>query len=158
MAAFCKGDFEKQAKDAGADIVGGDDLLKKVAEGWCDFDVAVTTPDMMRDLAKLGKVLGPRGLMPNPKSGTVTTEIAKAVKELKAGKIEFRMDKLAGIKGSVGKLSFEDKALAENIKVFIETIISSNPKALKSQNIKNISVSSTMGPGVKLDMSQFKTV
>ena len=156
VAVFCKGDFETQAKEAGADYVGGDELLKKVSDGWVDFDVAVTTPDMMKDLAKLGKVLGPRGLMPNPKSGTVTTEIAKAVKELKAGKIEYRMDKQSGVKGPVGKLSFSEENLVENINAFIKAVISSNPKLQKIQNVKSIAISSTMGPGIKLDTGQFR--
>ncbi|MBD3379448.1 MAG: 50S ribosomal protein L1 [Candidatus Omnitrophica bacterium] len=156
VAVFCKGDFEKQAKEAGADFVGGDDLIKKVSDGWLDFDVAVTTPDMMRELAKLGKVLGPRGLMPNPKSGTVTTEISKAVSELKAGKIEYRMDKQSGIRGPVGKLSFDTNAIVENIRAFIKAIMGSNPKFQKIQTIKSIAVSSTMGPGLKLDKNQFK--
>ena len=157
IAVFCKGDFEKQAKEAGADFVGSDDLLKKVADGWTDFDVAITTPDMMKDLAKLGKVLGPRGLMPNPKSGTVTTDIAKAVGELQAGMIEYRLDKQSGIKGPVGKLSFDEAQLFDNISVFIKAVLGSNPKLQKMQNIKSIAISSTMGPGVKLDKNQFRT-
>ena len=156
IAVFCKGDFEAKAKEAGAEFVGSDDLIKKVQDGWCDFDVAVTTPDMMKELARLGKVLGPRGLMPNPKSGTVTTDIAKAVKELQAGKIEFRMDKQSGIKGPVGKLSFEENALVENIRSFIKTVMGSNPKLQKIQNWKSIAISSTMGPGLRLDRGQFK--
>lgn len=156
VAVFCKGDFAKKAADAGADHVGSDDLIKKVAEGWCAFDVAVATPDMMKDLAKLGKVLGPRGLMPNPKSGTVTTDIEKAITELKAGKMEFRMDKLSGIKGAVGKLSFEEKAIAENVMVFVTAVINASPKLQRAQNIKSIALSSTMGPGVKLDKGQFR--
>ena len=156
IAVFCKGDYEQQAKDAGADFVGGDDLIKKVAGGWLDFDVAVTTPDMMRELAKLGKVLGPRGLMPNPKSGTVTQDVAKAVKDLQGGKIEYRMDKQSGVKGPVGKLSFEEKALVENVNAFIHAVIESSPKLQKIQNIKSIAISSTMGPGLKLDKNKFK--
>ncbi len=156
VAAFCKGDFAKKAEEAGADFVGADDLIKKVSEGWLDFDVAVTTPDMMKELARLGKVLGPRGLMPNPKSGTVTQDIAKAVNELKAGKIEFRMDKQSGIKGPVGKMSFEDKNLVENISSFIKSVMASTPKLQKIQNIKSIAISSTMGPGLKLDINQFR--
>ncbi|MCK4852129.1 MAG: 50S ribosomal protein L1 [Candidatus Omnitrophica bacterium] len=156
IAVFCKGDFEKKAREAGAEHVGGDDLIKKVSEGWFDFDVAVATPDMMRDLARLGKILGPRGLMPNPKAGTVTTDITKAVTELKAGKIEFRIDKLSGIKGPVGKLSFEGKALVENIRIFITAVLNSNPRLQKPQNIKSIAVSSTMGPGLKLEKGQFR--
>jgi len=156
IAVFCKGDFEKQAVAAGADYVGGDDLIKKVSTGWLDFDVAVSTPDMMKELAKLGKVLGPRGLMPNPKSGTVTTDIAKAVNELKAGKIEYRMDKQSGVKGPVGKLSFDESALVENIASFIKAVMGSNPKLQKIQNVKSIALSSTMGPGLKLDRNQFR--
>ncbi|MFH1665708.1 MAG: 50S ribosomal protein L1 [Candidatus Omnitrophota bacterium] len=155
IAVFCRGDYVKQAKDAGAEYVGSDELLDKVAGGWADFDVAVATPDMMKDLAKLGKVLGPRGLMPNPKSGTVTTDIAKAVKELHAGKIEYRMDKQSGINGPVGKISFNDAALAENITAFVTAVMGASPKLQKIQNIKSIAVSSTMGPGLKLDKSQF---
>ncbi|MDP8258371.1 MAG: 50S ribosomal protein L1 [Candidatus Aadella gelida] len=156
IAVFCKGELEKKATEAGADFVGSDDLMKKVADGWCDFDVAVTTPDLMRDLAKLGKVLGPRGLMPNPKSGTVTTEIEKIVKELKAGKIEYRMDKQSGIKGPVGKLSFDEAALVENINSFIHAVLGSSNKLQKVQNVKSIAITSTMGPGIKLDINQFR--
>jgi len=156
IAVFCKRDFVKQAQDAGADHVGSDDLMKKVANGWYDFDVAVTTPDMMRELVKLGKILGPRGLMPNPKSGTVTTDIAKVVNELKSGKIEYRMDKQSGVQAPVGKLSFKESALVENISHFIKSIINGNPKLQKIQNIKSIAISSTMGPGVQLDKNQFR--
>ena len=156
IAVFCKGDFEAKAKEAGAEFVGSDELIKKVSEGWCDFDVAVATPDMMKEMARLGKVLGPRGLMPNPKSGTVTTDIAKAVNELQAGKIEYRMDKQSGIKAPVGKLSFEENAIVENIDAFIKAIMNSSPKLQKIQNWKSIAISSTMGPGLKLDMGQFK--
>jgi len=156
IAVFCKGDFQNQAKEAGADFVGGDDLLDKVSKGWCDFDVAVTTPDMMRDLAKFGKILGPRGLMPNPKSGTVTTEIGKAVKELQGGKIEYRMDKQSGVKAPVGKLSFETDALYENVVSFINAVMGANPKLQKMQNIRSIAITSTMGPGIKLDKGIFR--
>ena len=156
VAVFCKGDFEKQAKEAGADFVGSDELMAKVAGGWLDFDVAVSTPDMMRELAKLGKVLGPRGLMPNPKSGTVTTDIAKAVKELKAVKIEYRMVKQSGVKGAVGKISFSDGDLVENIATFIKAVMGASPKLQKIQNVKSIAVSSTMGPGFKLEKNRFR--
>ena len=156
IAVFCKGDNEKIAKEAGADFVGSDELLKKVADGWVDFDVAVTTPDMMRDLAKLGKILGPRGLMPNPKTGTVTQEIEKTINELKAGKIEYRMDKQSGINGPVGKLSFEESFLVANVESFIAAVISSSPKLNKIQNVKSIAVSSTMGPGIMLDPNDFR--
>ncbi|RKY41273.1 MAG: 50S ribosomal protein L1 [Candidatus Makaraimicrobium thalassicum] len=156
IAVFCKGDFEKQAREAGADHVGSDELIKKVSGGWLDFDVAVATPDMMRELARLGKVLGPRGLMPNPKSGTVTTDVAKAVKELQAGKIEYRMDKQSGVKGPVGKLSFSEDALVENVSSFINAVMGSNLKLQKMQNVKSIAISSTMGPGLKLEKSRFR--
>jgi large subunit ribosomal protein L1 len=158
VAVFCKGDFAKEAQEAGADFVGAEDLMQKVSGGWLDFDVAVTTPDMMRELAKLGKVLGPRGLMPNPKSGTVTTEIAKAVKDLKGGKIEYRMDKQSGVKGAVGKLSFSDGQLAENIDSFIKAVMASSPKLQKIHNVKSIAISSTMGAGIKLDKNQYRQV
>ncbi len=156
VAVFCRGDFEKQAREAGADHVGSDDLIKKVSEGWLEFDVAVATPEMMKELARLGKVLGPRGLMPNPKSGTVTTDIATAVKELQAGKIEYRMDKQSGIKGPVGKLSFDEDALTENIVSFIKAVMAASPKLQKIQNIRSIVISSTMGPGLKLEKNQFR--
>jgi len=156
IAVFCKGDFVDQAKEAGADYVGGDELVQKVAGGWMDFDVAVATPDMMRELAKLGKVLGPRGLMPNPKSGTVTTEIGKAVRELQAGKIEYRLDKQSGIKAPVGKLSFSEEVLKENINFFIKAVLTANPKIQKTQSLRSAVISSTMGPGLRLDKSQFR--
>jgi len=156
IAVFCKGEFEEQAKKAGAEHVGSDELIKKVSDGWCEFDVAVATPDMMKELARLGKILGPRGLMPNPKSGTVTTEIEKTVKELQAGKIEYRMDKQSGVKGPVGKLSFDDKKLEENATSFIKAVMGANPKLQKIQNIRSIAVSSTMGPGLRLDRTQFR--
>jgi len=156
IAVFCKKDLEGQARENGADHVGGDELIKKVSEGWLEFDVAVATPDMMKNLARLGKLLGPRGLMPNPKSGTVTTDIAKAVKELKGGKIEYRMDKQSGIKAPVGKLSFDEKALEENINSFMKAIIDNTPKLQKIQNIKSVAVSSTMGPGIRLQKKQFR--
>jgi large subunit ribosomal protein L1 len=156
VAVFCKGEEEKRAKEAGADFVGAEDLAAKIQGGWLDFDVAIATPDMMKDIAKLGKVLGPRGLMPNPKSGTVTQDTAKAIKEVKAGKIEFKMDKQAGIHAPVGKLSFSEEALYANAHTLIEAIMSSNPTGPKGQHIKSLYVSSTMGPGVKLDLAEFK--
>jgi large subunit ribosomal protein L1 len=156
IAAFCKGEEEKKAKDAGADFVGAEELIAKVQGGWCDFDVAVATPDMMKDLAKLGKILGPRGLMPNPKAGTVTTDMAKAIKDLQAGKIEFKMDKQGGIHAPAGKLSFADEALAANCATLIDAIMSSNPQGPKGQHVKSLYVSTTMGPGVKLDLTPFR--
>jgi len=156
IAVFCKGDNVKIAQEAGADFVGSDDLLQKVAGGWVDFDVAVTTPDLMKDLAKLGKVLGPRGLMPNPKTGTVTQEIGKTISELKAGKIEYKMDKQSGINGPIGKLSFEESQLVDNAQSFIIAVMKSSPKLHKIQNVKSIAISSTMGPGVMLDPNEFR--
>ncbi len=156
IAVFCKGEEEKKAKEAGADYVGAEDLIAKVQGGWCDFDVAVASPEMMKDLAKLGKILGPRGLMPNPKAGTVTTDMAKAIKELKAGRIEFKMDKQAGIHAPVGKLSFTEEALFENSRVFIDALMDSNPQGARGQHVKTLYMSTTMGPGVKLDLAEFR--
>lgn len=156
VCVFCKGEEEKKAKDAGADYVGAEDLVNKILGGWTDFDVAVATPDMMRDIARLGKVLGPRGLMPSPKSGTVTTDTAKTVKEVKAGKIEFKMDKQAGIHAALGKLSFSEEALIANASALIEAIMASSPQAHVGQHIKSIFLTTTMGPGVRLDISEFR--
>lgn len=151
VAVFCKGEQVSQAKEAGADIVGGQDLIDKVSSGFLDFDVAVATPDMMKDLARLGKMLGPRGLMPSPKAGTVTAEIAKTVKEVKAGKVEFKMDKLGCINMTVGKRSFTEEALAENAHKLIESIMHAKPAQVKGKFFRTISMSTTMGPGIKLD-------
>jgi len=156
VIVFCKGEEEKRAKGAGADAVGAEDLAAKIQGGWLDFDVAIATPDMMKDIAKLGKVLGPRGLMPNPKSGTVTQDTAKAIKEVKAGKIEFKMDKQAGVHAPVGKLSFTEDALYANAHALIEAIMGSNPSGPKGQHVKSLFISSTMGPGIKLDLAEFR--
>lgn len=156
VAVFCKGEEEKKAREAGADFVGADDLVAKVQGGWCDFDVAVATPDMMKDLARLGKILGPRGLMPNPKSGTVTTDTAKTVKEVKAGKIEFKMDKQAGVHAPLGKVSFTEEALYDNAMLLIDAIMSSNPGGLRGQHVKSLFISTTMGPGLRLDLAEFR--
>jgi large subunit ribosomal protein L1 len=156
VAVFCKGDEERKARDAGADFVGSADLIAKVQAGWCDFDVAVATPEMMKDMAKLGKILGPRGLMPNPKSGTVTLDTAKTVKEVKAGKIEFKMDKQAGIHAPLGKLSFKEDALYANAMSLIDAIMGANPGGMRGQHVKTLYISTTMGPGVKLDLSEFR--
>ena len=150
VIVFCKGELEQKAKDAGADLVGSDDLIEKVSKGFLDFDVVVAAPDMMRDLSKLGKVLGPRGLMPTPKAGTVTTDIDKAVKEVKAGKIEFKSDKQAGIHVGVGKRSFPKEKLLENTKHLIDAINHSKPTAVKGNLIKSASLTTTMGPGLKV--------
>lgn len=154
VAVFCKGEAANFAKDAGADHVGGTDLVTKVAGGWVDFDVAIATPEMMKELSRLGKVLGPKGLMPSPKAGTVTDDVAKAVKECKAGKIEFKMDKQANINCAIGKLSFAPDALTKNATVLISAVYHAKPPAAKGQFIKNVSISSSMGPGIRLDISK----
>lgn len=156
VAVFCKGEYEKKAKEAGADFVGSDDLIKKVSGGWCDFDVAVATPDMMRDLGRLGKVLGPRGLMPNPKAGTVTQEIEKAVLDVKKGKIEFRMDKQSNVHAPIGKLTFQTQSLFENGSELIAAVEHARPQVVKGVFIKGMSISSTMGPGLKLDLATWR--
>jgi len=150
VAVFCKGEAEKKAKDAGADHVGAEDLIAKVTAGFLDFDVVVATPDMMRDLSKLGKVLGPRGLMPTPKAGTVTTDVAKTIKELKAGKIEFKSDKQAGIHLGAGKRSFTSNKIVENVQHIIDAINHAKPASVKGNLIKSLSLSTTMGPGMKV--------
>lgn len=157
VAVFCKGDEERKAKDAGADFVGAEDLITKIQGGWSDFDVAIATPDMMKDMAKLGKILGPRGLMPSPKSGTVTTDTAKTVKEVKAGKIEFKMDKQAGIHAPLGKASFTEEALHDNALTLIDAIMGSGTQGgVKGQHVKTLYISTTMGPGLKLDLAEFR--
>jgi large subunit ribosomal protein L1 len=156
VLVLCKAGDEEKAKASGADFAGGDELIKKVAGGWCDFDACITTTGMMRDIAKLGRVLGPRGLMPNPKTGTVTDDIEKAVKEVKAGKVEFKMDKQGGIHVGVGKASFTKENLSENIKKLLKAIFSSNPSLNKPQVVRSIALSTTMGPGLKLDIGEFR--
>lgn len=151
VLVIAKPDKQQEAVDAGAEHVGFDDYLKKIQEGWTDVDVIIATPDSMSELGKLGKILGPRGLMPNPKSGTVTPNIGQAVKEIKAGKIDFRVDKNGTIHSIIGKSSFEENKLVENINAFISMIIKLKPAAAKGTYIKSITVSSTMGPGVKID-------
>src|SRR3989338_8932410 len=147
VAAFCKGEMEKKAKDAGAEFVGSDDLIEKVSNGFLDFDVVVAAPDMMRDLSKLGKLLGPRGLMPTPKAGTVTVDIERAVREVKSGKVEFKADKQAGLHIGVGKRSFSKEQLIENARCLIDAVNQSKPASVKGSLIKSVSVSTTMGPG-----------
>lgn len=149
VAVFAKGEKIKEAEAAGADFSGGDDLVAKVQEGWLDFDVAVATPDMMGSVGKLGKVLGPRGLMPNPKSGTVTFDIEKAISDIKAGKVEYRTEKAGNVHVPIGKVSFSHDQLVENFNAIIEALIKARPTAAKGQYIKSVTVSSTMGPGVK---------
>ncbi|MBS0648773.1 MAG: 50S ribosomal protein L1 [Verrucomicrobia bacterium] len=153
VVVFAKGDKVKEALEAGADFAGTEELLEKVKEGWTDFDAVISTPDMMRDVGKLGKVLGPRGLMPTPKAGTVTNDIATAVREIKAGRIEFKNDKYGVVSNAVGKLSFSKEKLAENIRVFINAVSKAKPAGTKGQFMVSLALSSTMGPGLKVDMS-----
>ena len=155
VIVFCKDENANAAKAAGADHVGGDELIEKVMGGWMDFDVAIATPSMMKDVGKLGKVLGPRGLMPSPKAGTVTDNPVKAVKEVKGGRIEFKMDKFGNVNTLVGKLSFSEEALAENAAALVEQIMKARPKSLKGVFVKAAHLSCTMGPGVRLDLSKF---
>lgn len=147
-----QGAKEQEAKDAGADFVGGKEILEEIQGGWMDFDVIVATPDMMGELGKLGRILGPKGLMPNPKTGTVTMDVAKAVEEIKKGKIEYRVDKDGNLNTLVGKLSFSEEALRENIEAIYDTIVKSRPAAVKGYFIRNFVISSTMGPGIKVEI------
>jgi len=152
-------DRQKEAEEAGADIVGGDEVVNRIqSEGWTDFDAVIATPDMMRSVGKLGKVLGPRGLMPNPKTGTVTTDVAKAIKEIKAGKVEFRVDKTGIIHSQVGKISFAKDKLSENASSLIQEVLKAKPAAAKGKHVKTATVCSTMGPGVSLDVTAFNAV
>ncbi|MBU1913550.1 MAG: 50S ribosomal protein L1 [Candidatus Omnitrophica bacterium] len=157
VLVLCKGEAGNAAKEAGAEYVGGDDFVAKISSGWMDFDVVISSPDMMKDVGKLGKVLGPRGLMPNPKTGTVTNDLGRAVKEAKAGKVEFKLDKQGNINIGVGKISFEEKAIRENIDTVVGAVNKARPQSAKGRFIKNISVSTTMGPGLKLDLSKLGT-
>jgi len=150
VLVFAKGEKAKEAEAAGADYVGDEDYVAKIQQGWFEFDVVVATPDMMGTVGKLGRVLGPKGLMPNPKTGTVTFEVEKAVKEIKAGKIEYRTDKAGNVHAPIGKVSFESEKLAENLRTLIDTLQKAKPAAAKGTYMKNITVSSTMGPGVKV--------
>ena len=151
VLVFAKGEKEKEATDAGADFAGSDDLVEKIKGGWLDFDRVVATPDMMGTVGKLGKVLGPRGLMPNPKVGTVTFDVGKVVKELKAGKVEFRVEKAGIVHSPVGKVSFGLDKLLDNVTALLETIVKLKPASSKGTYLKSISLSTTMGPGVKVD-------
>ena len=153
VLVFARDDLAEEARNAGADFVGADDMVEKVKGGWTDIDVVVAAPDMMAEVGKLGKILGPRGLMPNPKIGTVTKDIAKAVTEVKAGKIEFRVEKNGIIHNSIGKVSFSKEKIVENAKVFLGAILKARPQAAKGLYMKKITMSSTMGPGIKLDRS-----
>ena len=156
VLVVAKGDYAKAAKDAGADFVGDADILEKIEkENWLDFDVMMATPDMMPLLGKLGKVLGPKGLMPNPKTGTVTTDVAKAISDVKKGRVEYRTDSYGNVHGIVGKVSFTEEQLKENIKAFVAVILKSKPSVVKGIFVKNVSLSTTMGPGIKLDINSF---
>ena len=157
VAVFAKGDLAKAAEEAGADVVGDADLVQKISGGWMDFDVAIASPDMMGFVGRLGKVLGPRGLMPSPKAGTVTMDVAKAVQEAKAGKIEYRLDKTNIIHCPIGKASFGTDKLLENFNALLDAIIKAKPAAAKGQYIKSVAVASTMGPGVKINPNKVGT-
>ena len=154
VLVLCTPDKENEAKEAGADFVGLDDFIEKIKGGWTDIDVIITMPSVMGKVGALGRVLGPRGLMPNPKSGTVTNDIAKTVKEVKAGKIEFRTDKAGIVHSSIGKVNFEPEKLVENLKTFLSTIVRMKPQTSKGQYIKSVSLSSTMGPAILIDNAE----
>ena len=156
VAVIASGEKVKEAQDAGADHVGGEDLVGRISEGFLDFEALVATPDMMRLVGRLGKTLGPRGLMPNPKAGTVTMEVGKAVREIKGGKIEFRVDKTAIIHAPIGKVSFDEKKLEENLAAFIHAVHRAKPPAAKGKYFRTVSVSSTMGPGVEIDTASIE--
>ncbi len=156
MLVIASGDKQKEAEEAGADFVGGEDMVQKIqGEGWTDFDAVIATPDMMRSVGRLGKVLGPRGLMPNPKTGTVTVDVAKAVKEIKAGKVEFRVDKTGIIHAPVGKTSFATDKLIENAASLISAVIKAKPAVAKGKYVKSATICSTMSPGIAVDTTPF---
>jgi large subunit ribosomal protein L1 len=157
VAAIAAGEKQKEAEEAGADIVGGEELVEKIQGGFMDFDAVVATPDMMRAVGKLGKVLGPRGLMPNPKTGTVSVDVAKAIREIKAGKVEFRVDKTGIIHAPVGKMSFPSGNLVANAQALVESVVRAKPSAAKGKYLKSVTVSSTMGPGVRIDTTSIET-
>jgi large subunit ribosomal protein L1 len=153
VCVIASGEKVKEAEEAGAEHIGGEDLVAKIKEGWLDFDALIATPDMMKSVGKLGKILGPKGLMPNPKTGTVTFELGKAVKEIKAGKVEFRVDKTSIIHTPVGKVSFSANHLLENAKTLIDSVVKAKPAASKGKYVRSIYVSSTMGPGLQVDLT-----
>jgi large subunit ribosomal protein L1 len=158
VLVFAKGEKEKEARDAGADYAGADELVEKISKGWLEFDKAIATPDMMSTVGKLGKILGPRGLMPNPKVGTVTFDIEKAVKEIKLGKVEFRVEKAGIVHVGVGRASFGVEKLLENIKALLEVIMRAKPPTSKGLYLKSIAISTTMGPGVKIDSVSLRSM
>src|ERR1043166_5695061 len=154
VAVFAKGEKEREAREAGADVVGAEDLVERIQGGWLDFDSAIATPDLMGQVGRLGKVLGPRGLMPNPKLGTVTFDVGRAVREIKAGKVEFRVDKAGNVHVPLGKKSFEEPHLVANTMALLEAIVRAKPSAAKGQYLRSVTVSSTMGPGIHLDVQR----
>jgi len=156
VTVIAQGEKLREAMDAGADMVGSKDVVEKIQEGWLETDVIVSTPDMMGDVGKLGRILGPRGLMPNPKSGTVTFDVSRAVREVKAGKIEFRTDKTGNVQAPVGRRSFTREQLGENIRAFMDTIVRAKPSSAKGQYVRNVTISSTMSPSVPIDVNQFR--
>jgi len=156
VLVIATGDKAKEAETAGADFVGADDMVAKIKDGWLDFDVLIATPDQMGKLGQLGRVLGPRGLMPNPKAGTVTMDVTRAVRETKAGKIEFRVDKAGNVQAPIGKVSFPLESLETNFNAFMDQIVRSKPSSSKGVYVRNVSVSSTMGPGVKIDTNPYR--
>ncbi|MFD1672301.1 50S ribosomal protein L1 [Agrilactobacillus yilanensis] len=155
VVVFAEGDQAKQAEEAGADVVGSDDLVEKIQGGWLDFDVAVATPPMMAKVGRLGRVLGPKGLMPNPKTGTVTMDVTKAINDIKAGQVTYRVDKQGIVHAPIGKVSFEDDKLIENFRSLHETIVRARPASTKGNYIKSLTLTSTLGPGVKIDVASF---
>lgn len=158
VLAFAKGEKEREAQEAGADFVGGEDLVKKISEGWLDFDKAVATPDMMGAVGRIGKILGPRGLMPNPKTGTVAMDIGKAIKEIKAGKLEFRVDKAGIVHVPVGRVSFGPEKLLDNVRAVLSSVLRAKPASAKGNYVLGVTLSTTMGPGVKIDLSQVRAM
>ncbi len=154
VIVFAQGEKVQEAEQAGADAVGGEELISKISDGWMDFEAAIATPDMMRVVSKLGRILGPRGLMPSPKAGTVTFDVAKVIKEVKAGRVEFRVDKGANLHISVAKASFEESKLVDNVKVCLAAVLRARPSAYKGQYLKSVVISTCMGPGIKLDVQQ----
>jgi large subunit ribosomal protein L1 len=158
IAVFAEGDKAREAEEAGADIVGSADLAKRIEEGFTDFDVAIATPDQMGNVGKLGRVLGPRGLMPNPKTGTVTFEVAKAVRDAKAGKLEYRTDRGANVHVSIGKKSFDERALVENYAAVVDEIMRAKPSAAKGRYIRQVTIASTMGPGIHVDPAKVRGI
>lgn len=157
VCVIASGEKVTEAEEAGADFVGGEELVEKIAKGWTEFDALVTTPDMMKGVGRLGRILGPKGLMPNPKSGTVTFEVKKAVEEIKAGRVEFRVDKTAIVHSSVGRISFSEDRLKDNIKAFLQAIVQAKPPAAKGKYVRNITLSTTMGPSLRLAESVFES-